>query len=232
MVYNKYSYGIICFRTNETSHKLEVLLIQKHNTYAFMDFVYGKYNTLQDVRELLNKMTIDEKMVLMSGNFVLIWYMVWTNVHKNKHFYVAKAKFENMFGNNKKLSGLINGTRNGYKIYEPPKGQTMAEENSLNCAIREFGEETCIQKHNYKIIDFNEHWYVFTDGGIQYNNGYYIAYMDQCTEPIIKITNEIREVSDIVWMCLDQIQIVDKQLYQFLKPIFKEVKTFLFKGGL
>ena len=67
------SYGIICCRRNSNNKQYEILFIKKRNTYAFMSFTRGIYDKDYDVIQLLNKMTVNEKYILLSLDFKLIW---------------------------------------------------------------------------------------------------------------------------------------------------------------
>src|SRR3989304_3957528 len=90
----KISFGIACCRINGNTP--EILLICKRWTYAYIDFIHGKYNSLDNFQliELFNKMTFEEKLDILSLNFAQMWYRIWLNTPKKKQYHISKAKFK------------------------------------------------------------------------------------------------------------------------------------------
>jgi 8-oxo-dGTP pyrophosphatase MutT (NUDIX family) len=78
------SYGIACCRVNPLNI-IEILLVKKRYTYAFVAFVFGHYNKKDDKRLtfLFNGMTTQEKIDILSLRFDLIWYKIWLEFPEN-----------------------------------------------------------------------------------------------------------------------------------------------------
>jgi 8-oxo-dGTP pyrophosphatase MutT (NUDIX family) len=195
--------------------------------------VHAKYNSdnNQALIELFNGMTVDEKLNILSLNFAQIWYRVWLNTPRNATYYVAKNKFETTFmpDDGAKLRKLINKSSNSKLIWEIPKGRKRNKtEPDIQCAIREFTEETGVAKKNYKIFPSSRHTYSYIDAGTRYTNTYFVGLTRSDIEPRINfgLQDQIDEIGDIRWMSIEEIRFIDEtgRLETFIKPIFKNVK--------
>jgi 8-oxo-dGTP pyrophosphatase MutT (NUDIX family) len=229
---DKISLGIACCRFN--GNKQEILLVCKRYTYAFNTFAHGKYNSNSnaDLISLFNGMTIDEKLDILSLNFTQIWYRLWLNSSRNNiSYFAAKNKFESTFvaDGGSRLKKLIAKSSNSHKVWEIPKGRKKNKsESDIHCAIREFCEETNLQKKNYKIFPWAQRTYSFIDAGVNYINTYYLAFTKHNVEPRVNFgTHEqVNEISDIRWMSIEDIRHIDvsSRLENFVRPIFNFMK--------
>jgi 8-oxo-dGTP pyrophosphatase MutT (NUDIX family) len=77
--YVKKSYGIACCRFNTTAKRYEVLMVRKRYTYGFFSFVFGKYKKNNDatIIALLDDMTNQEKLDILSLRFDFLWWRIW-----------------------------------------------------------------------------------------------------------------------------------------------------------
>lgn len=235
----RYSIGIACIRFS--ANRPEMLMVKKRYTYAYSDFVHGKYPQVDfrrnkaaraDILRLFDNMTVEEKLDILSLDFGQIWYRVWLNSPKPPVYYTAKNKFETTFlidGGNR-LRKLINKSKSVNNVWEIPKGRKKSRvEPDVICAIREFSEETNIAKNAYRLMMGLKKTYSYIDNGIQYNNTYYIAVARHHIEPNVNFAmqDQINEISDIRWMNIDEIKFVgDKILQEFAAQIFKIVKKY------
>lgn len=227
----KQSLGIACCRFNGT--KPEILLICKRYTYAYNLFVHAKYMSSDNnaLIALFNGMTVDEKIDILSLNFMQIWYRIWLNSARSTTYYVSKNKFETTFlpDGGARLRKLICKSSNANKIWEIPKGRKRNKnEPDLQCAIREFGEETGINKKSYKVFHYAKRTYGYSDAGVRYNNTYFIGITKHNIEPRINfgMQDQIDEICDIKWMSIEEIRFIDEtgRLEKFIKPIFNFIK--------
>jgi hypothetical protein len=177
-------------------------------------------------------MTIDEKLDVLSLNFVQIWYRIWLhNPQKTSNFYIAKSKYENTFaidGGAHLRKLMSRSTQSIDLIWEIPKGRKKNKsESDLQCGIREFAEETGVQRKKYKVFD-DYTKYSYISDGTRYTNIYYYAFSRDKFEPKVNIADsmQIGEIADIRWMPLIQIQAVDtsKRLYPVVRKLFNYVK--------
>lgn len=215
--------------------KNQVLMVQKRYTYAFAAFAHGTYDCMNDrtILALLNSMTIDEKIILQSLNYSAIWQHVWlspppTDSQKYRNM---KNKFESAFihsGNNMRLLDLIERSTNGSRVWEIPKGRQRKGEAEIHCAVREFYEETGIEKSRYHLSAEATRSHTFVDDGIQYVQKYYIATTHLPINPRISLGSRIQveEIADIRWMSIEDIRFVDPtgRLEALVRPIMNYVK--------
>jgi 8-oxo-dGTP pyrophosphatase MutT (NUDIX family) len=161
-------------------------------------------------------MTIDEKNDLLSLNFTQIWYRVWRHQVLNKcTYFVARNKFMQTFtqDNGARLKKLIGASRHSNRFWEIPKGRKKGNsESALQCAIREFGEETGVDKSKYRILNpSTPRRYSYIDDGVRYTNYYYTAYCPKCSAATFNfnITEQIGEIADMQWMGITGMRLID-----------------------
>ncbi len=159
MLYN--SVGIVCFC--EINKEWNVLLVNKRNTYNFSLFVRGQYkNSNNALSKLFNGMTIEEKLDIWFCNYDTLFSKLYcvrpcdieTVRFKNKYNSFARS-YRSKFGNipRKTVEKLLVGSKNQNTFWEIPKGRHKDEETDLECAKREFYEETGVNSLNIKICD-------------------------------------------------------------------------------
>ncbi len=135
---------------------IKFLLVKRRNSLNYIDFIRGKYNinNLNSIINMTKYMSKDEIELLKNNNFNKLWHDLWLkNAYKKKYsdeMYKSNEKFNylksiNFFDN---LISEYSSTE-----WEIPKGGRNYNETNINCAIREFEEETSLTKNNYKIIN-------------------------------------------------------------------------------
>ena len=232
-VYERNSYGIACCRHH--NGRMQVLMICKRHTYAYSIFVHGRYNSgdRAGIIKLFNGMTAAEKYDILSLNFTQMWYRIWlNNVNKKTSYFHAKNKFESTFvaDGGVLLHKLMAKTTNGTLLWELPKGHKKNKnETAINCAVREFYEETLVSKGSYKLWLNASRTQTYVDDNIKYTNTYFFAYTRHNIEPRIdfSVRQQIEEISDIAWMDIEEIRRVDVtgRLEPTIRPIFNYIRT-------
>lgn len=222
------SYGIIAVRylnDNDTSlfsktssinngnESLRFLLIKRKDSLSFVEFTRGKYNPLDNeyIGRLFRGMTQKEHDLILSKSFDEIWCNVWgetssLKTHKNDYD-VSENKY-NLIKD--KIAEIIKN--NPTKWTEPewgfPKGRRNPHETDMNCAIREFQEETGIKRSEFTIIQntFPISETFFGSNQVHYCHKYYIAICNKSVEAKMNIDNHymIKEIGDIQWCSLDE----------------------------
>jgi len=83
----KRSAGIACCRYNKNSCRYEILMVRKRYSYGFAAFIFGQYNKNDDYRiiALLDSMTNQEKLDVLSMRFDLMWWRIWLNFPGESH---------------------------------------------------------------------------------------------------------------------------------------------------
>ena len=204
------SYGIICYKIE--NNEIKYLMLQRKDSLCFMEFIRGKYkiNDNDYIKFLLSNMTINERNMILNNSFENIWNYLWcqnsTSPIKNtKEFLESKHKFEILsnlpfFKNYIKLiSGIFNEQEFGF-----PKGRRRIKENDIDCAIREFYEETRIKKEDLLIYNDIEPYeeIFFGTNNVLYKHSYYIAKLkNNNINPSIDpmCIEQIREVRSLKW---------------------------------
>jgi 8-oxo-dGTP pyrophosphatase MutT (NUDIX family) len=146
------SYGIILY----DNIRKRYLMIRRKDSFGFIDFVKGKYSLsdLYHIKNSIAQMSNDEKDIILKNvnNFDKLWYTLndVASSKKNNYFYNSQKKFENLKkgisfnGEIYTLEGLIRSCESNWNEteWEFPKGRKLKGESDVNCALREFEEET------------------------------------------------------------------------------------------
>lgn len=164
----------------------KVLLVQRRNTIGLIEFIRGKYEVSNPeyIIKLFNMMTFDEKRIFREyDNFDMIRTMFGFKRENNyrTEYNDSKTKFnelkDNIHGN--QVHALLDKSYTKWSSPEwgVPKGRRSNKEFDIECAIREFVEETCIKSKNinvYRNIKPLEEIYKGING-VVYKHTYFIA---------------------------------------------------------
>ena len=212
------SLGIICYK--KEGNEIKYLMIQRRDTLGFVEFMRGKYNleNIKYVKDLFKIMTYQERLNILSYNFDVLWEKLWMNKNLNK--------FHNEYSNSKKKFNLL---KKGYHVddyiidlksihnevdilYETPewgfpKGRRNLRESDLDCAKREFEEETGYKKKDYELKNIEPISELFLGtNNIRYKHIYYIAESLNNVNLIINKDdfNQVSEISNISWFSFEE----------------------------
>lgn len=242
------SYGIILFRSSNEKG-LEYLMIRRKNSFGYIDFIRGKYmqNNLDHLQTMFNEMSLEEKESIRNNNFDTLWKMMWgiqDTTHQNQfktEELLSQKKFDVLKDGimiNEELvtlNRLIDSSTTQWieTEWEFPKGRRNFKEKELDCALREFEEETGLLKQNVKIIEnllpFEEMF--LGSNHKSYKHKYFLGY----TENNDNILNNYQqsEVSKIQWKtleeCLESIRpynLEKKQLIININKVLQEYRLY------
>ena len=197
---------------------IELLIIKRKDSLAFIDFMRGKY-IMEDkhyILNLLNNMSINERNYLITNDFDTIWSYLWNyntnNLYRNEEK-LSKIKFNKLKSgftsilesyNLKELVDLCDK-----KYSEPewgfPKGRRNYHEKDIVCGLREFEEETGYKKSDIEIfnniVPFEE---IFTGSNYKsYKHKYFVGIINNNTIPLANF--QIYEISEIKWVPIDDV---------------------------
>jgi len=243
------SFGHIIF--NKDNNK--ILMIQRKDSLCYIEFLRGKYDiyNIKYIQILIDKFSIKEKDYIKDYSFDNLWKKLWfiddiDQNYKNKNDYIkGKEKFnklKNGFFYNKfkifiNFDYFIHKSKTNYldSEWEFPKGRRNKKESNVECAKREFNEETNYNKNDYQLIDniipFEEEY--ISENKIKYKHIYYIGFLINKNKEVeidFSNANQYKEVKDIKWLnkeeSLDKIRhyhhtrrkIID-QIYNFIDNI-------------
>ena len=208
------SYGVISFTfINNVVH---YLMIQRKNSLSFMEFIKGNYKSMDfsKINTLIQSMTKEEQSILNCANFDIIWEKIWfqSNNKNTKEYIDAKTNFDILLQKNILKEILTNNTKS---IMEPewgfPKGRKKQNELDIDCALREFTEETQYKPDTIDIHDYHfpYHEIFFGTNKIMYKHTYYVALFKGTNNDIPKFNKQcmqqIREIRAIKWMTYDEV---------------------------
>lgn len=237
------SAGIALCRYNLKKKNIEILFVKKRCTYWYTTFVLGRYHTRDDKRLMfmLSRMTPEEKLIILTMDYKRIWDHNWQTHNFNPKFKnrkpitqpdssydTKKLKFEELIKDHgNRLRTLISQSKNRPLIWEIPKGRKVNDaENDVECAVREFEEETNIPKESYIFLPMKPITFSHRDGDVNYVNKYYIAIP---TAPIkcrlnFDMLDQISEIIDVKWFT-EQEAVLNKCAYiNFLHKLFNICK--------
>ena len=237
------SLGIILFRIIKDVP--QYLLICRKDTLGYVEFMRGKYNieNYKYIYSIFEIMTRKERIGLIENDFDTLWNKLWMN--KNL------SNYHNEYENSKKKFNILkkgvsveenkfidlNILNNEVKInYEKPewgfpKGRRNQREGDLECANREFKEETLINENEYKIIhDLSPSTEIFLGtNNIRYKHVYYVAESTNFREIEVDKSNfqQVSEISDIKWLTFEEaynsIRIYNKEKRDLLKKLNDQI---------
>lgn len=210
------SYGIIPFTVIDRS--IHFLMIRRKDSVGYIDLIRGKYllyykNYLQNI---IDVMTLEEKNNLLTGEFKDLWEGMWgknSSMQYRNEETTSQKKLESLklgiqtnytFFN---LESLIKESKTNYEENEWgfPKGRKNYQEKDLNCAIREFEEETGISKTKLDIISnlFPMEEIFMGSNEKSYKHKYYLAYIKDGKD--LDLNNfQKTEVSKVEWKKYDE----------------------------
>ena len=216
--FEKHAFGICLTRFNKKLGHYEVLLVKRRHSFCYVDFILGKYSSDCDIIKLLKNITIEEALDIWSLDFKQMWYRVWINDIKPDMYERKKSKFRKIFlkDGGFKLRGMLKGINYSNVIdnWEYPKGHKKIGEHKVECALREFLEETRIhitKIHLYFDVSFIEN---FTSESVKYLRQYYLAIPKTDIVPEIRFDNFVKQISEIVdirWFSLNDIKTFDNK---------------------
>lgn len=205
------SYGILGFKKNKITNEVNFLLIQRKDTIGYIDFIKGKLpkklSRELSYKTLVEEMIYKEKMEILSKPFNKLWSNLWSN-HKSKlyinEYRSAKNKFYMV-----DIYNMITNTPTKWihQEYCIPKGRKNSKESPIDCAIREFTEETGYNLGNIKkLSDFWLEELFLGSNGITYKHLYLLAEIDDAEVPRINKENisQAGEVRQVKWFNFKQ----------------------------
>ena len=210
-------------KDNNFQESIKYLMIRRRNSLNYVEFIRGKYDLedLEYLRNIANFLTIKEKEDILNYDFEYLWNNFWGDNYgiNNNEFLDSKYKYETLkngfyFKKNEiniyiNLDILFNDSENKY--IEPewgfPKGRRNLKEKNIECAKREFEEETNINEAFYNILNLSPIEEIFlASNNIKYKHIYYIA--QSISDINLKIDKDNKsqmiEISDLKWFSFNE----------------------------
>ena len=173
------SIGIILFQ-KINNNDFKYLMIRRKDSFGICDFYRCKYqiNSIDFIQNIIDEMTISEKEMLINN-------LINNNFSEGqlRKFNNLKVLFKENYDIDLDLVELLKNSKTTYT--EPewgfPKGRRNNQEKDLECALREFNEETGININDIKLLEnvipYEE---IFIGSNLKsYKHKYYLAYSDK-----------------------------------------------------
>jgi len=209
------SNGLICFR--KFKNKIEYLMIKRKHSLGFVEFMRGKY-PLQNynyIINIFNEMSNKEKELIKQYDFDQLWNYLWGNnigIQYRGEEKFARDKYDilknnvNINMNEYNLEKILNDCDYDWEDTEWgfPKGRRNYHEKDLNCALREFEEETGYVRNNVCIVqNISPYEEIFTGSNMKsYKHKYFLCHINND----VKQSNDYQEteVADLQWLSMEE----------------------------
>ena len=206
---------------------IKLLMIRRKDTFGFVEILRGQYSisNIELLQRFFDIMTMDEKKRIRTKSFDELWNTFWM-IDKNsrecnekkykrynsKEYKNSKIKFmklkkgiEDRYGNFITIDTLIQNSK--YNFVNPewgfPKGRKNIKESNIECALREFNEETGVERDDHYIINEIqpiEEKFIGTNM-LEYKHVYYISRYNSDNIVFLNKNSmtQISEISAIEW---------------------------------
>jgi ADP-ribose pyrophosphatase YjhB (NUDIX family) len=201
------SYGVIVYDMTRRKY----LMICRSKSFGYIEFVSGEYSlhNVHQIQLLIDEMSIDEKnKILSNDDFYCIWNDIWCRKaieEKSRQKFLALKRGVLVDGEFITLQSLIEKSTTNWLTpeWEFPKGRKNYKEKIIDCALREFSEETGYTPKDIKILEnvslFEE---IFIGSNVKvYKHRYYLSILTGDTP-----ANEFQhsEISLLDWKTYDE----------------------------
>jgi 8-oxo-dGTP pyrophosphatase MutT (NUDIX family) len=209
---------------------VNVLMIRRKDSMSFTEFMRGKYDQEDPdyVARLIKNMTLKEQANVASETFEILWRYLWGEDRMSTDFAISREKFNRL-----DRYGLVRDNLSEYT--EPewgfPKGRRARGESDLDCALREFAEETNVPRNAFIVLKNIILEETFTGlNGIRYRHVYFVALLKQPGLVDLKqkfTPMQRREISGIAWKTLEEANALILPHYIERRNMLTQLKTIL-----
>jgi 8-oxo-dGTP pyrophosphatase MutT (NUDIX family) len=205
---------------------------------------YSPYNIYQ-IQNIVDEMSLSEKERILTEPFEKLWIEMWggetSNIQYKNEELVSPKKMDIIRNgviiddDTITLKNIVekSTTRWSEPEWEFPKGRRNNKEKDLDCALREFEEETGISRNKISVVEnilpFEE---IFIGTNYKsYKHKYFLAYMNNLNEDLDNY--QVTEVSKIEWktynICLESIRpynLEKKKLITNINKVLEEYRLY------
>lgn len=228
------SYGIVVYTYD--NDELKFLMTLRRDTFCYECLIRGMYLSNEVLKDYISHITREERDRILEYPFDMLWKDLWVST-KRRSYRVEYKKASEKFQENK---NIILEQVTQMDTFDPPswefaKGKMFSEETPIQCALREFNEETTIPVSDVKVIKqagtFQEAFY--GNDNRKYQSVYYLGLIQDGTKKPFVYQNcphNMRqpyvsdEVMSINWFTFDEALEVSSPTK---KTILFQIKNFL-----
>jgi 8-oxo-dGTP pyrophosphatase MutT (NUDIX family) len=190
---------------------IKFLLVKRRYSLNYIDFIRGKYNIndFESIYKMFSYMSQDEIDAIKNNDFNTLWYNLWLKNAYKKKYSNEMTKSNKQFDYLKSIN-FFTDIKSEYLSteWEIPKGGKKNNETNINCALREFKEETSLDNSDIKIVNCIDPIHdIFTGTNYkEYRHIFYTAVSNiDTTEDIYYNNEEIANVQWVKWSELNNI---------------------------
>lgn len=232
-------------------------MVQRKDSLCYVEFLRGKYDLSNKdyIIQLVSGMTSKERDMLRRCDFEALWNRLWcrddgATKNFNKEYKTTRSKFETLRRGYQmrttegtliivNLEYILQNSLCEYDETEWgfPKGRRNINELDVDCALREFSEETNIPREDITILaHIKPMEEVFTGSNkVRYKHIYYIArFTPRCTSNYASRvhvdpgnTSQIKEIRDVQWFDYNMAQEKLRPTNMERKELFKRLHSLI-----
>jgi ADP-ribose pyrophosphatase YjhB (NUDIX family) len=228
--------------------ELEILMIQRKDSIGFIELLRAKYKLtdIDYIKQQIAGITFEEKNALKTKTFEELWITLWgkssfDSKQYNQEYEQAKYKFEQLQKGVEiddvtiKLDELLDSSPILWKTPEWgfPKGRRNLMEKNMQCAIREFCEETGLKEDQFimydNILPIKESF--IGNNNVHYCHIYYLAWIPTDISVVYNPANEIMstEIGNVQWFSYNDasshIRSTNKSKQEILEQVFTIIQN-------
>lgn len=208
---------------------VSVLMVKRKDSMSYMEFIRGKYDLGDNeyIEKQISNMTVEEQRLICTEKFEKLWTKLWGNSRdlNSAEYETALQKFESV-----DKQQIIKHVPS--KFMDPewgfPKGRRMRGESDLQCAIREYFEETNIPEEAYEVKENLVFTEVFVGtNNVNYKHIYFVALLKNSS--LINLSQKLtaaqrREISCVAWKTLKECKTITRPHYAERKQMLTELE--------
>lgn len=205
-------------------------MVRRKDSLSFAEFMRGKYEieNTSYIGTLLRNMTLREQHILITEPFDSIWRHLWGDDKNSSNYITSKERFEKL-----DIKTLVRENSSPYLDPEWgfPKGRRVRGESDMDCAIREFTEETNVAREAYIVLKniVLEETFIGLNG-IRYRHVYYVALLKE--PDLINLHQRFtamqrREISGIAWKTMSECRALIRPHYLERQGMVEQLKGIL-----
>jgi len=214
---NIHSYGLILFNIEKDSQDIKFLMQQRRDTFEYVEFVQGVWNSEERLKTIFLFMTEEERNRILNYSLQELWDDLWIDKTARMYkdgFHRALKKYDSV---SHQIKTIISDSST--KVISPPWGFPKGRKNDLSekdqdCAVRETEEETRISKNEYEVLSYKFSEKFQGSNGASYSTIYFLCKVaniyipEHINTPLcIRKTSLSEEVSDIKWVSYEEADI-------------------------